>query len=43
LNVNTQAGDALDELEPFWKAVHHATFEQTGSLNAFTRYLAGQA
>ncbi|MBI2727206.1 MAG: hypothetical protein HYX42_13260 [Polaromonas sp.] len=43
LNVSTQSGADMDELKPFWEALHRATPEQTSSLKAFNRYLAQQA
>ncbi|SEK14919.1 MULTISPECIES: hypothetical protein [unclassified Variovorax] len=43
LNVNTQSGPDMDELKPFWEALHRATAEQTSSMSSFTEYLTQQA
>ncbi len=39
LNVSTQSGADMDELRPFWVALHSATTEQLSTLTNFTEYL----
>lgn len=39
LNVSTQSGADMDELQPFWEALHAATDDQISTLTNFTQYL----
>lgn len=43
LNVSTQSDADMDELKPFWEALHRAAPEETSSLKSFTTYVAQQA